>query len=98
VVEKERPDFPMHIELGLGILRRAEICRRENIVLRSILRKQGLSDKAIQSRVRRALKMPDLDETGAQIVMRVYEETLKRYLEADAQEVLAKIDPIGPVQ
>ena len=98
MARKERPDFPLHIRMGLGILDRAEICRHENIALRSILNKMGLSDSAIQSRVRRALKKPDLDETGAQVVMRVYEETLKRYLEADAQEVLAKIDPIGPVQ
>jgi len=98
MAENERPDFPLHIQMGLNILERAEICRRENIVLRSILHKMGLSHSEIRSTVRLALKMPDLDETGAQVVKRVYEETLKRYLEDDAQAVLAKIDPTGPVQ
>ena len=98
MTEKERPDFPLHIQMGLNVFERADACRRENIALRSILRKLGLSESAIQSRVRHALKQPDLDETGAQAVRRACEETLKRYLEADAQEVLVKIDLTGPVQ
>jgi hypothetical protein len=98
VGKKTERDFPLHIQMMLAVFDRADACRRENNALRSILRKQGLSDRAIQSRVRRVLKMPDLDETGAQAVKRACEETLKRSLEADAQEVLAKVDPIGPVQ
>lgn len=85
-------------ETPANVFERADACRRENIVLRSILKKMGLSHSAIQSRVRRALKEPDLDETGAQAVKRACEETLKRYLDDDAQQLLAKIDPIGPVQ
>jgi hypothetical protein len=76
----------------LNIMEFADLCRRENDALRSILRKQGLSDAAIRNRVRRILKKPDLDETGAQLLKRVSEESLKRFLDDDAQAVLAKID------
>jgi hypothetical protein len=96
---KDERDFPLHIQIGLNIFEMADLCRRENNALRSILRKQGLSDSAIQSRVRRLLKKPELDETGAQALKRVSEESLKRCLDADAQAVLAKIDLKGhPVQ
>ncbi len=91
--------FQLHIQIMLSIFDDADACRRENNALRSILRKQGLSDRAIQSRVRRILKKPELDETGAQAVKRACEESLKRWLDLDAQEVLAKIDLQGhPVQ
>ena len=76
----------------LAVFETADECRRENNALRSILRKQGLSDRAIQSRVKRLLKKPDLDESGAQAVKRATEESLKQWLDFDAQEVLAKID------
>src|ERR1035441_8356001 len=96
---KDERDFPLHIQIGLNIFEMADLCRRENNALRSILRKQGLSDAAIQSRVKRLLKKPELDETGAQALKRVSEESLKRFLDSDAEEVLAKIDLKGhPVQ
>ena len=96
---KKESDLPPHIQITVNIFEMAELCRRENNALRSILRKQGLSDSAIQSRVRRLLKKPELDETGAQALKRVSEESLKRCLDADAQAVLAKIDLKGhPVQ
>jgi hypothetical protein len=85
-------EFQPHIQIMLAIFETADNCRRENNALRSILRRQGLSDRAIQSRVRRILKRLDLDETGAQAVKRACEESLKRWLDLDAQEVLAKID------
>jgi hypothetical protein len=91
-------DFPPHIQMMLSLFERADVCRRENIALRSILQKRGLSHAAIQSRLRRLLKKPDLDESGAQAVKRACEEILKRSLDFDAQEVLAKLDPIGGVQ
>lgn len=92
-------DFPPHIGIMLAVFDTADLCRRENDALRSILRRQGLSERAIQSRVKRILKMPDLDETGAQAVKRATEESLKRWLDLDAQEVLAKIDLKGrPLQ
>jgi hypothetical protein len=91
-------DFPPHVRMMLSVFERCDACRRENIALRSILQKQGLSDAAIRSRVRRLLKKPDLDESGAQAVKRACEEILKRSLEFDAQEVLVKLEPIGPVQ
>jgi hypothetical protein len=96
---KDDRDFPLHIQIGLNVFEMADLCRRENNALRSILRKQGLSDVAIQSRVKRLLKKPELDESGAQALRRVSEESLKRFLDSDAQEVLAKIDLKGhPVQ
>ena len=96
---KDERDFPLHIQIGLNIFEMAELCRRENNALKSILRKQGLSDKAIQSRMKRLLKKPEIDVTGAQALKRVCEESLKRYLDYDVQEVLAKIDLNGhPVQ
>lgn len=94
----EKKDFPLHIRLGISISEEANVCRRENIALRSILKRMGLSEKAIQSRVRRALKKPDLDETGAQAVKRACEEVVRLALEYDAQELLAKIEMTGPVQ
>lgn len=91
--------FPPHIQIMLAIFEDADNCRRENNALRSILRKQGLSDRAIQGRVKRILKKPDHDETGAQVVKRACEESLKRWLDLDAQEGIAKIDLSGrPVQ
>jgi len=96
---KDEREFPPHIQIGINIFEMADFCRRENNALRSILRKQGLSDAAIRSRVRRLLKKPELDETGAQALRRVSEESLKLCLDADAQAVLAKIDLKGhPVQ
>ena len=87
------------VQMMLTVFDSADDCRRENNALKSILRKQGLSDKAIQSRMKRLLKKPELDETGAQALKRVCEESLKRYLDYDVQEVLAKIDLNGhPVQ
>jgi hypothetical protein len=91
-------EYEPHIQIAMEIFSAAEACRRENIALRSILRKQGLSDPAIQSRVRRLLKIPDLDETGAQMLKKLCEETIKRLRDHDAQEVLARIEPIGGVQ
>jgi hypothetical protein len=96
--KKTRDDFPVHIQMMLRVLEGAEDCRRENNALRSILREQGLSEKAIRDKVRRLLKNPDVDEDGAQILKRVSEECIKRLQDHDAQELLAKIDPIGGVQ
>ena len=87
--------FPPHIQITLAVFETADNCRRENNALRSILRKQGLSDRAIQSRVKRILKKPDQDESGAQAVKRACEESLKRWLDLDAQEGIAKIDLKG---
>ena len=95
MAHKKGRDFPPHIQMTSAIFEVADNCRRENDALRSILRKQGLSDRAIQNRVRRILKKPDLDESGARAVQRACEETLKRWLDLDAQEVLAKIDLKG---
>jgi hypothetical protein len=92
---KKGRDFPPHIQITWAVFETADNCRRENNALRSILRKQGLSDRAIQSRIKRILKKPDLDETGAQAVKRACEESLKRWQDLDAQEVLAKIDLKG---
>ena len=97
--DKRGRDFPPHIRITLAVFEIADNCRRENNALRSILRKQGLSDRAIQSRVKRILKKPDQDETGAQAVKRACEESLKRWLDLDAQEGIAKIDLKGhPIQ
>jgi len=83
----------------LSVFDSADACKRENDALRSILRKQGLSERAIQSRVKRILKKPDLDETGAQIVKRACAESLKRWLDLDAQEGIGKADLTGfPIQ
>ena len=97
---KKQPtrNFSPHIQLVLSVFERADACRRENNALRSILQKQGLTDAAIQSRVRRLTEKTDPDETGAQAVKRACEETLKHFLDFDAQEVLAKMEPSGPVQ
>jgi hypothetical protein len=96
---KKGRDFPPHIQFTSAVFETADNCRRENNALRSILRKQGLSDRAIQSRVKRILKKPDQDQTGAQAVKQACEETLKRWMDLDAQEGIAKIDLSGrPVQ
>jgi hypothetical protein len=96
---KKQRDLPPHIQITQTVFEIADQCRRENNALRSILRKLGLSDRAIQSRVKRILKRPEQDETGAQVVTRACEETLKRWFDLDAQEGIAKIDLSGrPVQ
>lgn len=96
---KKRRNLPPHIQITQAVFETADNCRRENNALRSILSKQGLSERAIQSRVKRLLKKPEQDETGAQAVKRACEETLKRWLDLDAQEGIAKIDLSGrPVQ
>jgi hypothetical protein len=92
-------DYPSHIRMTLAIFEQADLCRRENNALRGILRKQGLSDRAINSRIKQILKKPDLDESGAQAVKRACEESVKRFLDLDAEEVLGKIDLKGhPLQ
>ncbi len=98
MARKKDVNYPPHIQIMMGIFSVSDTYRRENNALRSILHKQGLSDTAIQSRVKRLLKKPEQDETGAQMLKRLCEETLKRSRDYDAQEVLAKIDPVGPVQ
>jgi chaperonin GroEL (HSP60 family) len=91
--------LPPHIQFTSAVFETADKCRRENIALRSILRKMGLSDRAIQSRVRRILKKPDQDETGAQAVKRACEENIKQLLDLEAQEGIAKLDLKGhPIQ
>ena len=90
--------YERHIQIALDIFSGADSCRRENIALRSILRKQGLSDRVIQSRVKRILKKPDQDQTGAQMLKQLSEEMIKRLRDLDAQGLLEKIDPIGGVQ
>src|ERR1035437_2636492 len=92
MASKKHREFPPHIQIMLAVFETADECRRENNALRSILRKQGLSDRAIQSRVKRLLKKPDLDESGAQAVKRATEESLKQWLDFDAQKGLTKID------
>jgi len=87
-----------HVQMAVAIWFAADACRRENIALRSILRKQGLSDRVIQGRVKRILKKPDQDQTGAQLLRQACEETIKRFRDRDAQAVLATFDPIGGVQ
>ena len=87
MAKKERPEFQPHVQIMLNIFEVADLCRRENDALRSILRKQGLSDPAIRSRVRRILKKPDLDETGAQLLKRVSEESLQRFARAGRHRV-----------
>jgi hypothetical protein len=87
-----------HIKTATDVFWVADVYRRENIALRSILRKQSLSDPAIQSRVRRLLKKTEQDETAAEMLQQLYEETIRRLRDLDAQELLATIDPIGSVQ
>jgi len=79
------------VQMMLTVFDSADDCRRENNALRSILRKQGLSASAIQSRVKRALKKPDLDETGAQALRRVCEESVRHFQDFDVQEALARL-------
>jgi hypothetical protein len=96
---KKKRNLPPHIQITQAVFETADTCRRENNALRSILRKQGLSERAIQSRVKRILKKPEQDETGAQAVKRACEETLKRWFDLDAREGIAKIDLSGrPIQ
>ena len=90
--------YEPHVQIAVAVFLAADACRRENSALRSILRKQGLSDRAIQDRVKRILKKPDQDQTGAQLLQQACEETIKRFRDHDAQGLLATIDPIGGVQ
>ena len=82
----------------LTVFETAIACGRENNALRNILRKQGLSHGAIQSRVKRALKKPDLDETGSQALKRVSEESLRHFQDFDVQEALARVELKGKPQ
>ena len=88
---KKESDLPPHIQITVNIFEMADLCRRENNALRSILRKQGLSDAAIQSRVRRLLQKPEADQSDARILRRVCEESLKRYEEIDLADWCFKI-------
>jgi hypothetical protein len=91
-------DFPMHIQIMLGVFEAADKCRRENNALRSILRKQGLSDAAIQGRVRRLLKMPEMDIAGARLLKQVCEESLKHFDETYLATLLSGARIKGKVQ
>jgi hypothetical protein len=95
---KKPGSYEPHIQMVLAIFESADACRRENIALRSILRKQGLSDRAVQGRVRRILNKPHQDQSGAQLIEQACEETIKRFRDHDAQLLFAAIDPIGVVQ
>src|SRR5690242_8535493 len=86
------------IKMMGAVFEAADACRRENNALRSILRKQGLSDPAIQSRVRRILKKGEDDELAAQLLKRVCEESLKHIQEFDLAEWLQKVELKGPHQ
>lgn len=95
---KKESNIPSHIKITMHIFEVADLCRRENNALRSILRKQGLSDAAIRSRVRRLLRKPETDETGAQLLKRVCEESLNRYQEIDLGDWLSKAEIAGKPQ
>lgn len=75
-----------------------EAYRRENIALRSILRKQGLSDRAISGRIRRFLKKGEPDETAAQLQRRVCEESLAQLRGIDVKRWLEETDLKGSPQ
>jgi hypothetical protein len=96
--DKRGRNVPPHIQIAINIFEIAEVCRRENNALRSILRKQGLSDAAIRSKVRRLLQKPEADEFGAQLLKRVCEESLKRYEDLDLVDWLSKAEIRGKPQ
>lgn len=99
MAQKSLDEFPLEIRIVLAICESAEAHRRrENNALRNILRKQGLSDSAIQRRVNKFLKKPEEDESAPQLLKRVCEESLKHFQDSDLAEWLAKIELKGPRQ
>ncbi|WP_348268663.1 hypothetical protein P8936_05420 [Edaphobacter paludis] len=98
MARKRGSSVPPHVQIAINIFEIADLCRRENNALRSILRKQGLSDAAIRSRVQRLLQKPEADETGAQLLKLVCEESLKRYQDIDLAGWLSKAEIKGRPQ
>lgn len=74
--------------ITMAVFDAVEAYRRENIALRNILHKQGLSDRAISGRVRRFLKKGEPDETAAQLLKRVCEESLAQLRGIDVKKWL----------
>lgn len=95
---KRTKEYPPHIQIMLKVFDAAESYRLENNALRSILRKQGLSDVAIQSRVKRLLKKPGEHEPAAQLLKRVCEESLKHFDETYLATFLSGVTIKGKVQ
>jgi hypothetical protein len=83
------------IQVMMAVFDAAEAYRRENIALRSILLKRGLSDAAIQGRVRRFLKKGEHDETAARLLKRVCEESLSQLRGIDLEKWLEEVQIEG---
>jgi hypothetical protein len=75
-----------------------EAYKRESEALRSILREQGLSNAVIQRKVSSRLKSRKLEETAQQLLMRVCEESLKRFPDLDLEGKFAKLQIQGKSQ
>ena len=96
--EKRPKGEDVATRITMAIFETAIACRRENNALRTILRKQGLSDAMIQNRVRRILKKGEDDPTAAQLLKRVCEESLRQLQEFALGEWLEKVELKGKKQ
>lgn len=88
VKQKQTRETNLSLRITMAFYDSAEAYRRENDALRSILRKQGLSDPAISARIRRLLKKSETDETAARLLKRVCEENLALLREHDLEKWL----------
>jgi hypothetical protein len=82
----------------MAIFESAENLRQENLALRMVLRRQGLSDSTIQRRVNAYRKARKEEDSALLLLRQCCEDMLKRWPEIDLEEELATLPIKGKPQ
>lgn len=80
-----------------AIFSQAHEMRLENIALRMLLRRQGLSDATIQRRVNAYRKLRKDEDSALLRYQQLLAEMLERLPVIDLEATIAKMQPKGPV-
>ena len=75
----------------------AHVYKRENEILRGMLRERGLSNATIQRMLKSRMKDREAEDSALLLMTQVCQEALKRFPLIDLEAELAKAPPTGPV-
>jgi hypothetical protein len=95
---KTEPSYPGQFGVAVVALEYAEKFRQENLALRMVLRRQGLSDAAIQKRVTAYTKAKKAEDSVLLLYRRFLESVESRLPEILREGELATLPIKGPHQ
>lgn len=90
--------FPVYLQLVLAIFEKAEDVRRENLVLRRILRLKGLSEGEIRKKAGLSETVSPEEDSYAGQLRQVADTLLKHLSEEDLRQMLEEMPIKGPPQ